>query len=141
MPEKLQRRLSCSCALRFCSPLKSSVALILLTCKAAMGVFDAVAPIELVVAGLPTEHLALLSSALFPVSLLTKHVVEEKELRLRQTMRIMGLREGSFLASWWLTAMVQFAIAATLMSLVCSVFMVQVGATCARHMPTTCWSL
>ena len=38
--------------------------------------------------------LVLTMCQLFPVSLLTKAVVVEKELRLKQTMRIMGLRDA-----------------------------------------------
>ena len=40
--------------------------------------------------------------------------MEEKEGRLRQTMRIMGLHGGVFVTSWYVTAIVQFALDATL---------------------------
>jgi len=59
-------------------PAVRSLALVLLTCKAAMGVFDTVSTIELVEAGVPNDHIALLSSALFPVSLLTQVYISGK---------------------------------------------------------------
>jgi len=45
-------------------PAIRSLALVLLTCRAALGVFTAVTPLRLVEAGVPKEKLALLSSVL-----------------------------------------------------------------------------
>ena len=49
--------------------------------------------------------LVLTMSQLFPVALLTKQVVLEKELRLKQTMRIMGLKDRVLDGSCWLSAL------------------------------------
>jgi len=46
--------------------------------------------------------LVLTMCFLLPVAQFTKAIVEEKELRLKQTMRMMGLRESSFVTSWCL---------------------------------------
>ena len=56
-------------------PAVKSMALVLLTCRAALGVFDAATPLRLVEAGVPREHLALMSSALFPVGLASQMYV------------------------------------------------------------------
>ena len=61
---------------------------------------------------------------LYPVSQLGKAVVEEKEGRLRQTMRIMGLRPSVFVASWYVTAVLQFLLDALICSLVVKAFCV-----------------
>ena len=65
--------------------------------------------------------LVLTMCMLYPVALLTKAIVVEKELRLKQTMRIMGLRDGVLYASWWLTAFAQFALIALISTLVIKV--------------------
>ena len=61
---------------------------------------------------------------LYPVAQLGKVVVEEKERRLRQTMRIMGLHGGVFVTSWYVTAIVQFALDAFICAGVISLFCV-----------------
>ena len=61
---------------------------------------------------------------LYPVSQLGKAVVEEKEGRLRQTMRIMGLRPAVFVTSWYVTAIVQFLLDALICALVVKAFCV-----------------
>ena len=68
--------------------------------------------------------LVLTMCQLFPVSLLTKAVVVEKELRLKQTMRIMGLRDVVLYSSWWLSALVQFSIIAALCTAVIKLFVI-----------------
>ena len=59
---------------------------------------------------------------LYPVSQLGKAVVEEKEARLRQTMRIMGLRPYVFITSWYATAIAQFLLDALICALVIKAF-------------------
>ena len=59
------------------------------------------------------------------MSLLVKAVVEEKELRLKQTMRIMGLRHGVFISSWYVLAIGEFVLIALLCTIVGSIFMVR----------------
>ena len=53
-------------------PAVRSLSLVLLTCKAAMGVFDAVAPLKLIKSGFPKESIAAISSALFPIGILSQ---------------------------------------------------------------------
>ena len=59
-------------------PAVRSIALVLLTCRAALAVFDGVTPLRLVEAGVPKEHLALMSSALFPIGLAAQMYVSAK---------------------------------------------------------------
>ena len=68
--------------------------------------------------------LVLTMCQLFPVSLLTKAVVVEKEMRLRQTMRIMGLRDRVLYTSWWLSALVQFTLITIICTAVIKIFVV-----------------
>ena len=51
-------------------------------------------------------------------------MVEEKEARLRQTMRIMGLRPSVFVTSWYVTAILQFLLDALICALVVKAFCV-----------------
>mmetsp|Transcript_38950 Transcript_38950/g.120373 ORF Transcript_38950/g.120373 Transcript_38950/m.120373 type:complete len:955 (-) Transcript_38950:399-3263(-) len=60
---------------------------------------------------------------LFPVSQLTKRIVVEKELRLREAMMIMGLSNISFYASWFLTYLVQAIASSLLIAIVSAVTM------------------
>lgn len=52
--------------------------------------------------------LAIVMSTMYPMSRLTKSVVEEKELKMREVMKIMGLREWVHQISWFLSAFVLF---------------------------------
>eukprot|EP00601_Ochromonadales_sp_CCMP2298_P001426 CAMPEP_0173193416 /NCGR_PEP_ID=MMETSP1141-20130122/13943_1 /TAXON_ID=483371 /ORGANISM="non described non described, Strain CCMP2298" /LENGTH=512 /DNA_ID=CAMNT_0014117743 /DNA_START=89 /DNA_END=1624 /DNA_ORIENTATION=+ len=52
--------------------------------------------------------LAIVMSTMYPMSRLTKSVVEEKELRMREVMKIMGLREWVHQATWFISAFVLF---------------------------------
>jgi ATP-binding cassette subfamily A (ABC1) protein 3 len=52
--------------------------------------------------------LAIVMSTMYPMSRLTKAVVEEKELRMREVMKIMGLRDWVHQLSWFLPAFVLF---------------------------------
>ena len=72
--------------------------------------------------------LVLTMCQLFPVSLLTKSVVVEKEQRLRQTMRIMGLRDRVLYASWWLSAIIQFLLITILCTATIKLFVVHTAA-------------
>ncbi|CAN0198332.1 unnamed protein product [Discosporangium mesarthrocarpum] len=53
---------------------------------------------------------------MYPLSRLVKGVVEEKESRVRETMRIMGLRSQVHNLSWWVTGWVVFTLIATSIS-------------------------
>jgi len=61
-------------------PSVRSIALLLLTCRAALSVFSAVTPLRLVDAGVPKEHLALMSSLLFPVGVAAQTYVSGRYL-------------------------------------------------------------
>ena len=52
----------------------------------------------------------------------------EKELRLRQTMRIMGLRDRVLYSSWWLSALLQFALITILCTAVIKLFVIHTAA-------------
>lgn len=52
--------------------------------------------------------LVMVMSTLYPVSKLTKSIVEEKETKMRELMMIMGLPEWVHRASWFLMAFVLF---------------------------------
>ena len=62
---------------------------------------------------------------LLPVALLTKSVVVEKEQRLKQTMRIMGLRDPVLYGSWWLSAIVEFFCITVLCTIMLKLFLVK----------------
>ena len=47
----------------------------------------------------------------------------EKELRLKQTMRMAGVSDADFLTSWWLTALLQFTLIGMMCTLVASTFL------------------
>jgi len=52
--------------------------------------------------------LAMIMATMYPVSKLIKAVVEEKESKMREVMKIMGLRNWAHQLSWSLTALVLF---------------------------------
>lgn len=61
----------------------------------------------------------MVMATLYPVSRLVKSVVEEKELKLREIMKIMGLKDWVHQLSWFLSAFVLFfwiAITCTLIA-------------------------
>lgn len=47
-------------------------------------------------------------SYLYPLGMLIKGLVEEKETRARELMRIMGLKEWPLVAAWWTTYLALF---------------------------------
>ena len=53
-------------------PAVRSLALVLLTVKAPLAAFDALAPLELMSKGVPKEHLAALSMIMLPISMATQ---------------------------------------------------------------------
>eukprot|EP00850_Spirogloea_muscicola_P023272 SM000343S12828 [mRNA] locus=s343:29457:40992:- [translate_table: standard] len=58
----------------------------------------------------PTMGLVMCLSTLYPLAMLVKALVEEKETKSKEIMRIMGLRLWIFMFSWFLTYLVVFAI-------------------------------
>ncbi|KPI84759.1 ATP-binding cassette protein subfamily A member 6 putative (ABCA6) [Leptomonas seymouri] len=58
----------------------------------------------------PLVAFILVLSFLYPVTQLTKKIVLEKELRIRESMMIMGLRNSSLYLSWFVTYALQYFI-------------------------------
>jgi len=58
-------------------PAVRSLALVLLTVKAPLAAFDALAPLELMSKGVPKEHLAALSMIMLPISMATQAYVSQ----------------------------------------------------------------
>lgn len=54
-------------------------------------------------------------SWIYSVAMIIKGVVYEKEARLKETMRIMGLGTGTLWLSWFISSMVPFLISAGLL--------------------------
>jgi len=52
--------------------------------------------------------LAMVMATLYPVSRLMKSIVEEKELKLREIMKIMGLLDWAHQISWFISAFILF---------------------------------
>lgn len=52
--------------------------------------------------------LAMIMSTMYPMSKLAKSVVEEKELKMRELMKIMGLRDSAHQWSWFISSFVLF---------------------------------
>lgn len=52
--------------------------------------------------------LAMVMSTMYPMARLVKSVVEEKETKMREVMKIMGLRDWAHQLSWFLSAFVLF---------------------------------
>mmetsp|Transcript_200 Transcript_200/g.364 ORF Transcript_200/g.364 Transcript_200/m.364 type:complete len:2007 (-) Transcript_200:174-6194(-) len=65
--------------------------------------------------------LAMTMATMYPMSRLVKSVVEEKESRMREVMKIMGLRDSSHQVSWFLTALVLFLWISVTTTLICHV--------------------
>jgi len=60
---------------------------------------------------------------LYPVSQLIKNLVEEKESKTKELMKIMGLRDSAFGLSWFLTYLILFLLISILSTiLMCSTF-------------------
>lgn len=64
--------------------------------------------------------LAMTMATMYPVSRLVKSVVEEKELKMREVMKIMGLRDWVHQLSWFITAFILFFWITVTTTLICS---------------------
>jgi ABC-type multidrug transport system fused ATPase/permease subunit len=62
--------------------------------------------------------LAIVMSTMYPMSKLTKSIVEEKETKMRELMKIMGLKDWVHGCSWFLSAFVLFLFIAITMTLI-----------------------
>lgn len=58
---------------------------------------------------------------MFSVAIILKSVVYEKEARLKETMRIMGLNNGILWCSWFISSLVPLLISAGLLVLLLKV--------------------
>ncbi|XP_036067424.1 phospholipid-transporting ATPase ABCA1 isoform X3 [Oryzias melastigma] len=52
---------------------------------------------------------------IYTVAMITKSIVYEKEARLKETMRIMGLSTGTLWFSWFISSLIPFSISAALL--------------------------
>lgn len=66
----------------------------------------------------PLVGMIFCMSMIYPTSKLIKSIVEEKETRMKETMKIMGLKDWVFAASWFMTYAVMFSLIAFLQALV-----------------------
>jgi len=57
---------------------------------------------------------------IFPFSFIVKQIVEEKSLGLKEGLRIVGLTDGIFWASWCVTYVIEFFISAVFLTIVMS---------------------
>ncbi|CUG91981.1 ABC transporter, putative [Bodo saltans] len=71
----------------------------------------------LTIVGSSLAPLTLVLSFLYTVSQLSKLLVEEKELRLREGAMVMGLGKFAFYASWFLTYLVQVLISSVIITI------------------------
>lgn len=60
-------------------------------------------------------------SWIYSVAVIVKGVVQEKEARLKETVRIMGLRPAIYWLSWAVSSVLPLAISAMLLSLILKV--------------------
>ena len=65
----------------------------------------------------PVISLVMAMCMLFPVSRLIKGIVEEKESKTKETMKMMGLLDSVFVASWFISSLLQFTVIALLITL------------------------
>ncbi|CUG86889.1 ABC transporter, putative [Bodo saltans] len=69
------------------------------------------------IAGSALAPLMLVLSFLYTVSQLSKRLVEEKELRLREGSMVMGLGKFAFYASWFLTYLLQVLVSSIIITI------------------------
>jgi ATP-binding cassette, subfamily A (ABC1), member 3 len=69
------------------------------------------------IAGSALAPLMLVLSFLYTVSQLSKRLVEEKELRLREGSMVMGLGKLAFYASWFLTYLIQVLVSSIIITI------------------------
>lgn len=71
---------------------------------------------------------------MYSVAIILKSVVYEKEARLKETMRIMGLNNGILWCSWFISCLVPLLISAGLLVLLLKVpsWWIHTHCTCSR---------
>ena len=75
-------------------------------------------------------------SFLYPASRLLRDIVREKELRMREGMKAMGLGTGSLLTSWYITYALMTLFQAIVITIITSRNIFQV---CGRGWWPDCW--
>lgn len=58
---------------------------------------------------------------IYTVAVIIKSIVYEKEMRLRETMRIMGLDNGTLWFSWFVTSLIPLLLSACLLIIILKV--------------------
>lgn len=58
---------------------------------------------------------------IYSVAMITKGIVAEKEARLKETVRIMGLRSAIYWLSWAVSGVLPLAVSAVLLALILKV--------------------
>lgn len=58
---------------------------------------------------------------IFSVALIVKGVVQEKEARLKETVRMMGLKGSTYWLSWTISSMLPLAVSAALLTVILKV--------------------
>lgn len=58
---------------------------------------------------------------IYSVAMIIKGVVHEKEARLKETMKIMGLKSATLWLSWFLSSLIPFIVSAFLLVLILKV--------------------
>lgn len=71
-----------------------------------------------------TLPLLFILAWIFPVAMLCKNIVHEKEKRLKEMMKIMGLGNGVHWVAWFISAFLVMFV-----TIVCIVLMVKVSVT------------
>lgn len=61
--------------------------------------------------------LVITAGFLYPMSRLVKSIVEEKELRIKETLFILGVKQWAYISSWILVACIVFLFASAFLSL------------------------
>lgn len=70
---------------------------------------------------------------MYSVAIIIKGIVYEKEARLKETMRIMGLDNGILWLSWFISSLIPLLISAALLVLILKVSLFPLHLSTAKH--------
>lgn len=73
---------------------------------------------------------------MYSVAIIIKGVVYEKEARLKETMRIMGLNNGTLWLSWFISSLIPLLISASLLVMLLKVGVEHSRASSRRNVNT-----
>lgn len=65
--------------------------------------------------------IAMTLAWMFSVAITVRAIVSEKELRLKEVMRMMGLGDGALRLSWYLTALAVLVVSVSTIALILKV--------------------